>query len=98
ARAKAGMPGLSVAPVLSGAQVMTVIGASPEAPVAPGTTPQPATSAAHSASAPVAGAPALTRRGRRRERTLLRRGRLPVMAPHDSLTPPTRRCRLVDVR
>ncbi|GGQ93915.1 hypothetical protein GCM10010216_65370 [Streptomyces flaveolus] len=82
------MPGLFVAPVSEGAQVMTVIGSSPEPPVTPGTTPQPVTSDAHAASAPAVSAPARAGRERpgRPRRNVLRLRRLPVMVTHDSVT------------
>ncbi|GHH03209.1 hypothetical protein Srubr_69340 [Streptomyces rubradiris] len=85
------MPGLLVASVSCGAQVITVTGASPEPPVAPGTSPHAAVSDTHRATAHAARAPARTGREERegagtgRERVR----RLPVMDTHDSLTPLT---------
>ncbi|GGN61363.1 hypothetical protein GCM10011579_027600 [Streptomyces albiflavescens] len=87
ALAIAGMPGLFVAAVFSGAQVMTVTGSPPEPPVAPGTTPHPTAIDAHAASAPADSNVALTGRGRMGE--LVRVRRLPVMDKHDSVTSPT---------
>ncbi|CAM5715178.1 hypothetical protein SHIRM173S_10273 [Streptomyces hirsutus] len=88
ALAKAGIPGLLVALVFSGAQVMTVIGSS-LSPPGPGTTPHPATRTV-AASAPVVRAPARNgrevRRGRRLLRRRLRLRGLPVMFTHDSPT------------
>ncbi|CAM5407451.1 hypothetical protein SVIOM342S_03888 [Streptomyces violaceorubidus] len=86
------MPGLLVAPVSCGAQVMTVMGSAPEPPVAPGTTPQPAASDAHATSAPADRTPVRVARERPRRPpgNVLRMGRLPVMYPHDSVTRPTR--------
>ncbi|GFE14920.1 hypothetical protein Sgleb_29670 [Streptomyces glebosus] len=57
----AGIPGILVALVPSGAQVMTVTGSfSPESPEAPGREPQPESSdamtAVHATAAPTAGA------------------------------------------
>ncbi|GAO05827.1 hypothetical protein TPA0598_01_01960 [Streptomyces lydicamycinicus] len=57
----AGIPGILVALVLSGAQVMTVTGSfSPEPPETPGREPQPESSdamtAVHATAAPTAGA------------------------------------------
>ncbi|GGZ75871.1 hypothetical protein GCM10010301_56600 [Streptomyces plicatus] len=71
---------------------MTVIESSPEPPVVPGTTPQPAASDTQATSAPADSAPVRVARERPfgRRRKLLRMGRLPVMCPHDSVTRPTR--------
>ena len=84
------MPGLLVADVPSGAQVITTIGPSPEPPVAPGTTPQATASDAQAARAPAESAVALTDLGKRndRGRKVLRVDvrRLPVMDTHDSAT------------
>jgi hypothetical protein len=84
------MPGLLVADVPSGAQVMTTIGSSPEPPVVPGTTPQPTASDAQTATAPAERAVALTDLVKRKDlgRKVLRgEGRLlPVMDTHDSVT------------
>ncbi|GAA5007295.1 hypothetical protein GCM10023335_25220 [Streptomyces siamensis] len=80
----AGMPGLLVAEVFSGAQVMTVTESSPEPPVAPGMTPHPTAIDAHAASAPADSSVALRGRGRTEE--LMRVRRLPVMDTHDSVT------------
>ncbi|GGQ62152.1 hypothetical protein Saso_33570 [Streptomyces asoensis] len=94
ALAKAGMPGLLVAEVPSGAQVITTIGSSPEPPGTPGTTPQPTASDVQAVRTPAARAADLTRLGRRKDlgRKVLRVGvrRLPVMHTHDSVTSPTR--------
>ncbi|GGX46600.1 hypothetical protein GCM10010515_11850 [Streptomyces fructofermentans] len=78
------MPGLLVARVFSGAQVMTVMVPSPEPPVVPGTTPQPAAMDTHAASAPAESAlvPAVRRWAGRKVRVC----RLPVMGMHDSVT------------
>ncbi|GHB37037.1 hypothetical protein GCM10010377_29980 [Streptomyces viridiviolaceus] len=85
------MPGLLVAAVSCGAQVMTVIGSSPEPPVPPGTIPQPTASDAHATSAPAPSAVRVVReRPGRPLREVLRLRRLPVMYPHDSLTRLTR--------
>ncbi len=87
----AGMPGLLVAGVPSGAQVITVTVPSPEPPVAPGTTPQPAESDAHAARAPAVSRCRLgpaARAGAGRD--ALRLSRLPVMQRHDSGTSLTR--------
>ncbi|GAA3865405.1 hypothetical protein GCM10023084_18150 [Streptomyces lacrimifluminis] len=85
--AMAGMPGLLVASVPSGAQVMTVTSPPSESAEVPGTTPQPAASAAHTVSA-------LRDLARvdlgRLVRKVLRVRRLPVMDMHDSVTRPTR--------
>ncbi|GKQ36600.1 hypothetical protein ALMP_31400 [Streptomyces sp. A012304] len=82
------MPGMFVAPVPSGAQVMTTTGSSPEPPVAPGTIPQPTASDAQATSAPAATAFALAGLGMRMDlgRKVSRVRRLPVMYPHDSVT------------
>ncbi|BDH03239.1 hypothetical protein HEK131_04660 [Streptomyces seoulensis] len=85
----AGMPGLLVAPVFSGAQVITRTVPSSAAPPVPGTVPQPAVSAAQAASAPAYRA---ARRGREEEVELGELSgvpRLPVMGTHDSRTSPT---------
>ncbi|GHE75235.1 hypothetical protein GCM10014715_32580 [Streptomyces spiralis] len=83
----AGMPGLLVALVPSGAQVITVTVPSPEPPVAPGTTPQPAASDAHAASAPADRRALRLPAGRvGAGRFVLRVRRLPVMHTHDSRT------------
>ncbi|GHF79187.1 hypothetical protein GCM10018783_56900 [Streptomyces griseosporeus] len=79
---------MSVAPVSIGAQVMTLIGSSPEPPVAPGTTPHPAARDAH-ATAAAAARRALVTGSVRVGRKVLRVCRLPVMDPHDSATQPT---------
>ncbi|GLW16490.1 hypothetical protein [Streptomyces kronopolitis] len=82
----AGIPGILVALVPSGAQVMTVSGAfSPESP-APGSAPQPDSSDAMAAAHAVAEAIGTTRargkgRGRRRRRA--------VMTPQPSVLPGT---------
>ncbi|GGK72615.1 hypothetical protein GCM10010094_37080 [Streptomyces flaveus] len=78
----AGIPGLFVVLVFSGAMVMTVTGPSPEPPVPPETTPQPAARDAHATRAPVDSMVALMLRGRRGVVVL----RLPVMSMHDSAT------------
>ncbi|GLX51385.1 hypothetical protein Shyhy01_43350 [Streptomyces hygroscopicus subsp. hygroscopicus] len=89
ARAIAGMPGLLVAPVSCGAQVMTLTGSA--APVTEGRTPHPAVSEAHRATAPRDRAAALPGREEAEGRgDVLRVRGLPVMDPHDSLTPLTR--------
>ncbi|GAA3060600.1 hypothetical protein GCM10010448_50000 [Streptomyces glomeratus] len=90
----AGMPGLLVAEVFSGAQVMTVTVSSPDPPVVPGTTPHAAAIDATATSAPVESRAALTRglaalrtepcTGGRAGEELVRR--LPVMDMHDSAT------------
>ena len=91
------MPGLLVAEVSSGAQVMTVTRSSPEPPVVPGTTPQATAIDTHATIAPADNRTVLTRGVAfsrtepgtpvRVEEVLLRR--LPVMHTHDSLTPLT---------
>jgi hypothetical protein len=83
----AGMPGLLVASVPSGAQVMTVTSPPSVSAEVPGTTPQPAASAAHTASALMD--LALMDLGEL-VRTVLLVRRLPVMGMHDSVTRPTR--------
>ncbi|GGR07680.1 hypothetical protein GCM10010251_24530 [Streptomyces aurantiogriseus] len=82
------MPGLFVAAVPSGAQVMTTIGSSPEPPVVPGMTPQPAVSDAQAARAAADRTVALTDLGKRMDlgRKAPRERRLPVMVPHHSAT------------
>ncbi|MDQ0581733.1 hypothetical protein QF030_003911 [Streptomyces rishiriensis] len=84
------MPGLLVADVPSGAQVMTTTGPSPEPPVTPGTTPQPTASDAQAARAPAERAVALTDLVKRKDlgRKVLRVDvrRLPVMDTHHSVT------------
>ncbi|GAB1329073.1 hypothetical protein ACE1SV_34120 [Streptomyces sennicomposti] len=83
----AGMPGLLVARVPSGAQVITVTVPSPEPPVTAGTTPQPAASDAHTARAAAVGRALLRPAGRAGAvGRKLRACRLPVMSPHDSGT------------
>ncbi|GEC08650.1 hypothetical protein SSP24_63050 [Streptomyces spinoverrucosus] len=97
------MPGLFVALVSCGAQVMTVIGSSPAPPEKPGTAPHPTASDAHATRA-AAVRRALTRLVLaglvlvglalaglvRVGRNVLRMRRLPVMYPHDSATSLTR--------
>ncbi|GAB7109165.1 hypothetical protein JCM4814A_74790 [Streptomyces phaeofaciens JCM 4814] len=84
------MPGMLVAAVPSGAQVITTIGSSPVPPVVPGTTPHPAVSDAQAARAPAVRAVALPDLVKRRDlgRKVLPRNirRLPVMDTHDSVT------------
>ncbi|GGU32465.1 hypothetical protein GCM10010274_19300 [Streptomyces lavendofoliae] len=70
----AGIPGMLVARVLSGAQVMTVMG-SLEPPVAPGRTPHPVSRQAEPSTAAVL---------RREEGEGRRRLPLPVMGMHNS--------------
>jgi hypothetical protein len=78
----AGIPGLFVALVFSGAMVMTVTVSPPEPPVTPETTPHPTAREAHATRAPADSMLALMRRGLRRWGVL----RLPVMDTHDSAT------------
>ncbi|GAA3541213.1 hypothetical protein GCM10022295_24100 [Streptomyces osmaniensis] len=87
--AKAGIPGLLVALVSCGAQVITVIVSSPEPPVAPGMTPHPTASDAHATSAAAERAAALTGRLVILGRKVLRMRGLPVMDTHDSATQQT---------
>ncbi|GGR40153.1 hypothetical protein GCM10010282_36120 [Streptomyces roseolus] len=75
--AMAGMPGMLVARVWSGAQVITVTG-SLEPPVAPGSTPHPVRSAVPAAAA--------VTDARRVD------SRLPVMDTHNSASGVTREC------
>jgi hypothetical protein len=89
----AGMPGLLVALVPCGAQVITLIVSSVEVDI-PGTTPQPAASDAQAVMATAVTAVALTRRwlvGRTLLTVVLKMGRLPVMDTHDSVTSQTRK-------
>ncbi|GED86352.1 hypothetical protein TNCT6_34370 [Streptomyces sp. 6-11-2] len=85
----AGMPGLLVARVFSGAHVITVTEPPPEPPVAPGTMPQPAAREAHARRAQAGSRVLLTDRVRV-GRNVPRELRLPVMLTHDSVTSPTR--------
>ncbi|BDM72787.1 hypothetical protein HEK616_62740 [Streptomyces nigrescens] len=83
----AGIPGILVARVSSGAQVMTVTGSrSPEFPT-PGREPQPESSdamaAVHVTAAAIVTAGAWGNKGRGEER------RRPVMAPQPSVLPGT---------
>jgi hypothetical protein len=81
----AGIPGLLVALVFSGAHVMTVRVSPPEPPVVPGTTPHPTAIDAHAASAPADSTLAFAGRGRAGRKVRMRRR--PVMDTHDSVTP-----------
>ncbi|GGN14499.1 hypothetical protein GCM10011578_042190 [Streptomyces fuscichromogenes] len=84
----AGIPGLLVALVPCGAQVITLIASSVEADI-PGMEPQPAASDAQAVMAAADSAVALTRRwvaGRTLLTVVLRMWRLPVMDMHDSAT------------
>ncbi|GAA3787948.1 hypothetical protein GCM10023083_24760 [Streptomyces phyllanthi] len=102
-----GIPGSLLASVFSGAHVMTTTGSSPEPPAVPGTTPHPATSDAHAASAPADSARDLAR-GRvllavsRPGRVLTGREgrvrRVPVMDMHDCATAPTAGFRRANAR
>ncbi|GHD91494.1 hypothetical protein GCM10010508_40590 [Streptomyces naganishii JCM 4654] len=85
----AGMPGLLVARVFSGAQVMTVTVSPPEPPVAPGMTPHPAASDAQAASAQARSRRLLLAGRAEVGENVLRVRRLPVMGMHDSVTPIT---------
>jgi hypothetical protein len=86
------MPGLLVAPVFSGAQVMTVTVSSLAPPVAPGMTPHPTASVAHAVSAPavLAAVLAVVLAGWWCAERKMRVRRLPVMDTHDSVTSLTR--------
>ncbi len=82
------MPGLLVAEVSWGAQVMTVTVSLPP-PMTPGTAPQPTATAPQTASAPAESRAVRTERVRRERGVVVDVRRLPVMVPHDSGTSST---------